>query len=39
VVWNGKNRKGREVSAGIYYYVVLNKYSKQVVRGKIFIIK
>jgi len=39
VVWDGKNRKGREVSAGIYYYVVLNKYSKQVVKGKVFIIK
>jgi uncharacterized repeat protein (TIGR01451 family) len=39
VVWDGKNRNGREVSTGIYYYVVLNKYSKQVVKGKIFIIK
>jgi hypothetical protein len=39
VVWDGKNRNGREVSTGIYYYVVLNKYSKQVVRGKIFVIK
>ncbi len=39
VTWDGKNRLGREVSTGIYYYVVLNKYSKQVVRGKIFIVK
>ena len=39
VVWDGKNRKGREVSPGIYYYVVFNKYSRQVVRGKIFIVK
>ncbi|MCX8092531.1 MAG: T9SS type A sorting domain-containing protein, partial [Candidatus Goldbacteria bacterium] len=39
VVWDAKNVKGREVSPGIYYYVVYNKYSKQVVRGKLFIIK
>ena len=39
VVWDGKNRKGREVSPGIYYYVVFNKYSKQVVREKIFVIE
>jgi hypothetical protein len=39
VVWDGRNSKGREVSPGIYYYVVLNKYSKQLVRGKIFIVK
>jgi uncharacterized repeat protein (TIGR01451 family) len=39
VVWDGKNRKTKEVSPGIYYYVVFNKYSKQVVRGKIFVVK
>jgi len=39
VVWDCKNKTGVEVSSGIYYYVVLNKYSRQIVKGKIFIIK
>jgi len=39
VEWGGKNKKGQEVASGIYYYVIINKNSKEVVRGKIFIIK
>ncbi|MCX8092614.1 MAG: gliding motility-associated C-terminal domain-containing protein, partial [Candidatus Goldbacteria bacterium] len=39
VVWDGKNKKGKEVASGIYYYVILNMNSKEIVKGKIFIIK
>jgi len=39
VVWDGRNSKGKEVGTGIYYYVILNKNSKEIVKGKIFIVK
>ncbi|MCX8093637.1 MAG: PA14 domain-containing protein [Candidatus Goldbacteria bacterium] len=39
IIWDAKNQKGKDVSPGIYYYVVFNGYSKQVVRGKLFIVK
>jgi len=37
--WDGRNRSGAKVSAGIYYYLITNQVSNQVKRGKIFIIK
>jgi len=36
--WDGKNYRGREVSQGIYYFIVKNMYSSQVTRGKLFVI-
>jgi hypothetical protein len=38
--WNGKNSLGRAVSAGIYYYVVVNpaKQGSYYTKGKIFVI-
>jgi len=39
VVWEGRNSKGKEVGTGIYYYVILNKNSKEIVKGKVFIVK
>ncbi len=39
VAWDGKNKRGQEVSTGIYYYVIINKSSKEIVTSKIFIIK
>ena len=37
--WDGKNRYGREVSSGIYFFVIKNMASGQVLKGKLFIVK
>lgn len=36
--WNGRNRYDSPVSPGIYYWTVYNKTSKQLSRGKLYII-
>jgi uncharacterized repeat protein (TIGR01451 family) len=36
--WDGKNRSGQEVSAGIYYYIITNQENKMTCMGKIYII-
>ncbi len=38
-VWDGKNRMGSKVSPGIYYYLIINRYSNQSTQGKFFIIR
>jgi len=37
VIWDGKNRQGKKVSPGIYYYVIKSSESK-IYLGKLFII-
>jgi hypothetical protein len=37
--WNGKNRQGASISPGIYFYLITNQNTKQIKRGKIFIVK
>jgi len=37
VTWDLKNGNGANVSPGIYIYTVRNNYSKQLIKGKIFI--
>jgi len=37
VIWDMKNGNGANVSPGIYIYTVRNNYSKQLIKGKIFI--
>jgi len=37
--WNGKNSVGMPVSPGIYYYLITNRESSQVQKGKLYIIK
>jgi uncharacterized repeat protein (TIGR01451 family) len=37
--WDGKNSAGREVSSGIYFYVIKNMHSLETITGKFFIIK
>jgi len=38
VKWDGKNRFGKKVSPGIYYYVIINLNSQEKTTGKIFIL-
>jgi uncharacterized repeat protein (TIGR01451 family) len=37
--WDGRNRNGNPVSPGVYYFVIKNQTSGQVMKGKIFVIK
>ena len=39
VTWNGKNTNSRQVSPGVYYYVIKLKNSAGSLTGKIFVIK
>lgn len=39
VPWDGKNMNEKQVSPGIYYYVIRLKNSTRVLTGKIFVIK
>ena len=38
-LWNAKNSRGAVVSPGVYYYVIRNNFSGEMVKGKIFLIK
>jgi hypothetical protein len=37
--WNARNRQGSVVSPGIYYYLITNQNTKQIKRGKLFIVR
>jgi uncharacterized repeat protein (TIGR01451 family) len=38
VEWDGKNRSGKECSAGIYYYLVVNQQTNKKRMGKLFVV-
>jgi len=37
--WDGKNRYGNEVSAGVYFYTVKNPSGGQMIKGKVFVVR
>ncbi len=39
VYWDGKNRYGKEISPGIYLFIITNKQTGSIKKGRIFVIK
>jgi hypothetical protein len=38
-VWDGKNNHNHAVSPGVYFYLVKNMYSRQITKGKVFVVR
>ena len=36
--WDLKNKNNRQVSAGVYFYVIRNNFSGQILKGKLFVV-
>ena len=39
VQWDGRNRRGYYVSPGVYYYLITNRRTERVYRGKLFVME